>query len=86
MVNQYGVFLNENYVLPKFYNNNFPDLGKASAAKFSFIYKTEVYSSIFTDNCSCLIVSKKLSLSFNVAIGTEHRTVINPMTSHRKLY
>ena len=64
MVNQYGVFFfNENYVLPKFYNNNFPDLGKA---------KTEVYSSIFTDNCSCLIVSKKLSLSFNVAIGTEH--------------
>ena len=24
MVNQYGVFFNENYVLPKFYNNNFP--------------------------------------------------------------
>ena len=41
MVNQYGVFLNENYVLPKFYNNNFPHLGEASTAKFAFIYKTE---------------------------------------------
>ena len=41
MVNQYGVFLNENYVLPKFHNNNFLHLGKASAAKFAFVYKTE---------------------------------------------
>ena len=46
--------------------DNFSHLGKAlaSSAKFAFVYKTEYILQSLTDNCSCLNISKKLSLSF----------------------